>query len=264
MGHKSMKKIVEGGVSFLKNEFLDRGFERAVVGLSGGVDSAVVAILAKMALCLEKSENLKVVLMPSLSSSSESIDDSMELIDKFNLNYEIVPIRPYHKVFLEESGCGQSDVGRIGNFCARLRMATLYDISYAESRLVVGTSNKSELMLGYGTIFGDLAYSINPIGDIYKSDIFELARYIGIPETIVSKSPSADLFVGQSDEGDLGYSYQDIDKVLKDIEMGKDRDALLASGYDSGIIDMIFSRISKNRYKLQSPKIFRVGKSFVH
>jgi NAD+ synthase len=148
---------------------------------------------------------------------------------------------------------------RIGNFSARMRMSILFDISARESSLVLGTSNKSELLLGYGTLFGDLASAINPIGDLYKSEIFEFASYLGVCKSIINKPPSADLWEGQSDEEEIGYSYAQIDAVLRDfVEKRLSRDELLEIGYEKKLVDMLIERIYKNQFKRKPPVIAKI------
>jgi NAD+ synthase len=148
---------------------------------------------------------------------------------------------------------------RIGNFSARMRMSVLYDVSSREKSLVVGTSNRSELLLGYGTIFGDIACAINPIGEIYKSDEFEFARMLGVPESILNKAPSADLWEGQSDEEELGYSYKHMDEVLKVmVDEGKSKDELLKLGFEENLIDRLEYRIKSNAFKGKLPTIAKI------
>ena len=148
---------------------------------------------------------------------------------------------------------------RIGNFSARMRMSVLYDISSREKSLVVGTSNKSELLLGYGTIFGDIACAINPIGEIYKSDEFEFAKLLGVPLSIINKAPSADLWEGQSDEAELGYSYKQMDDVLKLIvDENKSKEELLILGVEEKLIDLLNYRIKSNAFKGKLPTIAKI------
>ena len=239
-------------VKFLQDEVLKTSLKRAVVGLSGGIDSAVVAILAQKAF----KDNLLCILMPSQFSSKESIDDAKELSEKFNIKHEIISIEPMLKAYIDDD---MSNL-RIGNLSARLRMCVLYDISARENALVIGTSNKSELLLGYGTLFGDLASAINPIGDLYKSEIFEFAEYLGVTKNILNKPPSADLWEGQSDEDDLGFSYAEIDKVLKDfVDNRLNKEELLQKGYDKKLCDLVIKKIYQNHFKRKPPIIAKVS-----
>jgi NAD+ synthase len=149
---------------------------------------------------------------------------------------------------------------RLGNFSSRMRMSTIFDISARERALVIGTSNKSELMLGYGTLYGDMACAINPIGDLYKSEIFKLAKYLGISKAIIEKTPSADLWQGQSDEADLGYTYAEIDRALNLLVDEKlSKESILKRGIDKEMLEMIIKRVSNNSFKLEMPKIARIS-----
>lgn len=244
--------VKEQLIQFLKTEVAKTGLSKVTVGLSGGLDSAVVAILCKEAF----GDNLNCVLMPSQFSSLSSTEHAIEVCEKFDIKYEIIPIEPMVTAFLENM---DDDRLRIGNFSARMRMSVLYDVSSREKSLVVGTSNRSELLLGYGTIFGDIACAINPIGEIYKSDEFELARLIGVPESILNKAPSADLWEGQSDEQELGYSYKHMDEVLKVmVDEGKSKEELLALGFEEDLIDILSYRIKANAFKGKLPTIAKI------
>ena len=247
-----IKNIKQNLMSFLKEEVLKTGLKKITLGLSGGLDSAVVAVLCKEVF----DDNLNCVLMPSQFSSKASIDDAIELCKKFDIKYEIVSIEPMLSAYLKNM---QESSLRIGNFSARLRMSVLYDISARENSLVVGTSNKSELLLGYGTIFGDLACALNPIGNIYKSDLFEFAKYLGVNDSIVKKAPSADFYEGQSDEADLGYSYSKIDSLLKKmIDENRSKDELLALGFEDEFIETIKKRVKINEFKRRLPIVAKI------
>ena len=247
-----IKNIKQNLISFLKEEVLKTGLKKVTLGLSGGLDSAVVAVLCKEVF----DDNLNCVLMPSQFSSKASIDDAIELCKKFDIKYEIVSIEPMLSAYLKNM---EENSLRIGNFSARLRMSVLYDISARENSLVVGTSNKSELLLGYGTIFGDLACALNPIGDIYKSDLFEFAKYLGVNDNILKKAPSADFYEGQSDEADLGYSYSKIDSLLKKmIDENRSKDELLALGFEDEFIETIKKRVKINEFKRRLPIIAKI------
>ncbi len=238
-------------VRFLDDEVCKTGLNSVVLGLSGGIDSAVVAVLAHKAF----GDNLLCVKMPSHYSSQSSLDDADELISKFGMRAMTCDISPLLKAYENDT----MNNLRKGNFSARMRMATLFDVSADEGALVLGTSNKSELMLGYGTLFGDLASAVNPIGDLYKSEVFELARYLGVPDSIVSKPPSADLWAGQSDEQELGYSYAELDAALRAyVEERMTKEMLLENGHDPKLVDLIITRIYRNQFKRKMPVIAKL------
>ena len=249
MNWQSIKKQL---ITFLKDEVKKTGLSKVTVGLSGGLDSAVVAVLCQEAF----GSNLKCVLLPSQYSSDNSIEHAKELCAKFNINYEIVEIAPLVNSYLQNM---EHNRLRIGNFSARMRMSVLYDISARDASLVVGTSNKSELLLGYGTIFGDIACAINPIGEMYKSDEFDFARFLGIPDSILTKKPSADLWEGQSDEEELGFTYKQLDDALKlFVDEKRSKEELLKFGFDDQLIELIDYRIKSNAFKGKLPVIAKI------
>lgn len=275
-----MNDFVDSCVFFLQKEFSQRGFKKGVLGLSGGIDSAVVAALGTLAL---GNENLKVLLMPSLSSSSIHFDDALYLAKILNLTPQVIKLENFQSHFAShlgfENNLLKNDLDdkqklRMGNFCSRLRMALLYDYASAENALVLGTSNKSELMLGYGTIFGDLACAINPIGSLYKTQIFALAKHLNLPQNLINKKPSADLFANQSDESDLGYSYEEIDSFLMCFEnlgglQARQKDeqdciqnALESRGFESQMVKSLCTRIWANAFKCTMPSVFAFSNPF--
>jgi NAD+ synthase len=238
-------------IEFLSQEVRKTGLKKVVVGLSGGIDSAVVAVLAHRAF----GDDLLCVKMPSHYSSQSSLDDADELCNVFSLRSEIKSIEPMLRAYETPD---MSPL-RVGNLSARLRMVTLFDISAREGALVLGTSNKSELMLGYGTLHGDLASALNPIGDLYKTEVFELARYLGVPESIISKPPSADLWEGQSDENEIGYPYSDLDRALKRyVEERHTQEEMIAEGENPELVGMIIKRIYQNQFKRRMPIIAKL------
>ncbi len=248
---KDFKLMQEFLVEFLRDEVYKTGLKKVVMGVSGGIDSAVVAVLAKEAF----GDDLLGVMLPSHYSSDDSLGDALKLCEKFDIKYEVYSIEKLLLAYTDE----KISKLRMGNLSARMRMVTLFDISARESALVLGTSNKTELLLGYGTLFGDLASAINPIGDIYKSDIFEFAEFLGVPEPICKKPPSADLWEGQSDEDDLGYTYAAIDEFLEDfIENRLSYQELLAKNYDKHLVDMVRGRIYHNQFKRKMPVIAKL------
>ena len=246
------KDIKEQLITFLKNEVSNAGLQRATVGLSGGLDSAIVAILCKEAF----GANMSCVLMPSHYSSDESIKDAVELCKKFDIDYEVVEIAPMVEAFEKFM---DGDKLRIGNFSARMRMSVLYDVSARDKSLVVGTSNKSAILLGYGTIFGDVACAINPIGEMYKSDEYEFGKFLGVTDTILNKKPSADLWEGQSDEDELGYTYKQMDEVLKKlVDKGISKEELVSNGVEEELVNMLIHRMKSNAFKGKLPTIAKI------
>ncbi len=251
MNYENIKKQM---LNFLENEVANAGLKDVVVGISGGLDSAIVAVLCQEVF----GKRLHGVFLPSHFSSDASIIDAKELCDKFNISYEVVEIAPMVKGYFDH--IKDSTPLRIGNLSARMRMSVLYDISAKYNALVVGTSNKSEILLGYGTLYGDTACAINPIGEMYKSDEYNFAKYLGVPDSIINKKPSADLWEGQSDEEELGYSYKAMDDVLKQlVDDNKTREELISNDVDKALIDMLQYRIKANAFKGRLPKIAKIN-----
>ena len=242
-------------VGFLRNETSRVGYHRVVLGLSGGVDSALVAALAVEAL---GAENVTGVSMPYRASNPRSLEDATTVARALGLRQEVVEITPQVDAYFESFP--DANASRRGNKMARERMTILYDTSERDHSLVLGTSNKTELLLGYGTIFGDMASALNPIGDLYKSQIWQLAAHVGLPDVVVHKAPSADLWEGQSDEQELGFAYAQVDRLLYHaVDMRMGRGELLDHDHDPAFVDSVLRRMRLNQYKRRLPVIAKVS-----
>lgn len=242
-------------VSFIRNEVGKFGFRSVLLGLSGGIDSAVVCELAARAL---GPSNVLGVMMPYRTSSSESLEHARLMVDRLGIAAETVPVTGMVDAYL----AGREDASRLrmGNVMARARMICLYDLSARDGRLVLGTSNKTELLLGYGTMFGDMASAVNPIGDLYKTQLRGLASHLGIPAPIIGKKPSADLWQGQSDEEELGFSYESVDRLLAMmLEERLDMESILASGIDEAFYRRVRGMVVRNQYKRMMPVIAKLS-----
>jgi NAD+ synthase len=242
-------------VGFIQNEVRKVGFERVVLGLSGGVDSSLVATLAAQAL---GPSNVLGVIMPYRSSDPKSRSDALEVVKQLGIEQLEVDISPQIDAYFERFP--DADQKRRGNKMARERMTILYDQSWAWRALVIGTSNKTELLLGYGTIYGDMASAINPIGDLYKTQVWQLADAVGVPTAIVQKAPSADLWAGQSDETELGFQYRLIDQLLYYlVDRRYSVEELKRQGFDGAFITDIVRRVRENQYKRRLPVIAKLS-----
>jgi len=242
-------------VQFLRDESKNAGFHRGVIGVSGGVDSAVSAFLTSEAL---GNENTVGVIMPYRTSNPKSVEDAKTVIDRLGIRSEVVDISSMVDGYCDTWKV--TDKVRRGNIMARMRMIVLYDISARERALVIGTSNKTEIMVGYGTLFGDTASAINPIGDLYKTQVWQLARALGIPQQIVEKIPTADLWEGQSDEEELGFTYARLDALLYHlVDERRNDEELQKLGFDAEFVDRVKTLIQKNQFKRRPPLIAKVS-----
>jgi NAD+ synthase (glutamine-hydrolysing) len=237
-------------VGFLREEFARRGFSRAVVGLSGGVDSALTATLAARAL---GPANVTAVRMPYRTSSDESLAHAQLVIDQLGLDARTVDISPAVDGYL--TSMPDADATRRGNVMARQRMIVLFDHAAALRALPVGTGNKTERLFGYYTWHADDSPPINPIGDLYKSQVWTLARHLGVPDVIVDKPATADLVVGQTDEGDLGIRYARADEILNALLHGLTPYAIEARGFSSDEIAIVQRRLNATHWKRRLPAV---------
>ncbi|HEX2141164.1 MAG TPA: NAD+ synthase [Candidatus Limnocylindria bacterium] len=253
------EQAVQVIVGFIRSQLEQAGFGRLVLGLSGGVDSATVAYLAARAI---GHENLLAVRMPYRSSSPDSDEHARLVVDDLGCPTELVDITPMVDPMLESISCSDERALRVrrGNVMARQRMIVLYDRSAAWDALVIGTSNKTEALLGYGTLFGDMAAALQPIGDLYKSQLRSVAAVLGVPEVILDKPPSADLWPCQTDEGELGATYDDLDRVLYAlVDRRWTVDRCVRAGLDRRLVEWVAGTVARMEYKRQLPPVAKVS-----
>jgi len=247
--------VAELLVRFLREEIGNVGFERGVVGISGGVDSSVTAALAARAL---GPDNVLGVILPYRASNPESEAHARLLADQIGIRVRRVDISAMADGYLAQEKVEERM--RRGNVFARCRMIVLYDLSVEFEGLVVGTSNKTEILLGYTTQWGDAASALNPLGDLYKAQLYQLARHLAIPEPILSKAPSADLFQGQTDEAELGFTYEAADRLLfRMVDERRSRRELEQEGFAPEFIEHIARRIAANQFKRVPPIIAKLS-----
>jgi NAD+ synthase len=240
---------------FIRGQLRQAGFERAVLGLSGGIDSALVAFLTAEAIGAER---LLAVLMPYRTSSPASQGDAEEVVRRLGTASELVDITPMVDGFFGPESDASSL--RRGNFMARQRMAVLYDHSVTWGGLVVGTGNKTESLIGYTTVFGDNACAFNPIGDLYKSQVRQLAAAIGVPNEIIRKAPSADLWPGQTDETEGAFDYPTLDRLLFwRIDKRRSIDEVVALGFAREMVERVDRMVAGAEFKRQVPPIAKLG-----
>jgi NAD+ synthase len=240
---------------FIQGQLRQAGFERLVLGLSGGIDSALVAFLSAEAIGAER---LLCVLMPYRTSSEASLVDARSVVDALGCASEVVEISPMVDAYFAADP--DATPLRRGNFMARQRMAVLYDRSVTWGGLVVGTGNKTESLIGYTTLFGDNACAFNPIGDLYKSQVRQVSLDIGVPEAIIRKAPSADLWPGQTDEAEAGFSYPALDRLLFwRIDKRRSDEEMTGLGFDPALVARVDRMIATSEFKRQVPPIAKLG-----
>ena len=247
-------------VEFIRDEFQRRrGFEQAVVGLSGGVDSALVTFLAAEAL---GAENVTAVRMPYRTSSPESLAHAQLVIDQLKVRSRTVDISAGVDGLVAAIG-GASDPARRGNIMARMRMITLFDLSAELRALPLGTGNKTERLFGYFTWHADDSPPVNPIGDLFKSQVWALARHVGVPDVIVTKPATADLIKGQTDEGDFGISYPKADGILHWLLMGYSTEAIQSRGYTAEEVALVRTRLESTHWKRRLPTVAMLSQTAI-
>jgi len=246
MGIKDIKTTI---VEFIRDYIAKYSSDGAILGLSGGLDSSVVAALAVEAL---GSEKVDAIALPYRTSNPSSLHDAYRIADFIGLDLKIIDITSAVDAVVENRQ--NIDQLRLGNICARMRMIYLYDISAESGKLVLGTGNRTEKLLGYFTLWGDSACAIAPLGDLYKTQERKLAEHIGLPDWIISKTPTADLWRGQTDEDEMGITYETADKILRAMfDENRTHDELIETGFEEKNIDLVITKYRSNQFKRTMP-----------
>lgn len=241
-------------VYFIKDTIYKNNFKNGIVGVSGGIDSAVALALTQRAL---GSQHTFALLMPYKLSSKDSLEDGKKTCEQPEVSYEIIDISPSVDAYFDRFPTDNKVL--LGNKCARERMSLLYDFSARKKALVVGTSNKSEMLIGYSTLYGDSAAAFLPLGDLYKTQVFQLARHLNIPGNIIKKKPSADLWKNQTDEGEIGITYKELDEILYFlIDCRLSEEEIEGAGYSRETIRKIKRMIVNSQYKRTMPPVCKM------
>ena len=241
---------------FIRAQLAQAGFDKVLLGLSGGIDSALVAYLAAEAI---GAQNVLAILMPYKTSSPESRGDAETIVADLGLPSELVDISAIVDGYFDRTRAEATPLRR-GNFMARARMMVLYDHSVTWGGLVIGTGNKTEALIGYSTLWGDSASAFNPIGDLYKSQVRQLSAAIGVPEAVITKAPSADLWPGQTDEAEVGFSYAEVDGILfRLVDRRLSLDEVVADGFERELVQRVDRMVAGSEFKRQVPPIAKIG-----
>lgn len=244
-------KALEQLISFIQNQVAQAGMSRVLLGLSGGLDSALACYLAARAL---GPDHVLAIRMPYKTSAQDSLDHAQLVIEGTGVQHMTFPITDMADGLI--SKCADMSPTRKGNVMARSRMIVLYDQSVVFKGLVMGTGNKTEIFLGYSTIYGDSASAFNPLGGLYKTQVRQLSRALGVPEVIIAKPPSADLWAGQTDEGELGFTYADVDRLLYLLlDRHYTAEQCVAAGFDAGFVAQVLKRMRASEFKRRMPPI---------
>lgn len=249
---EAVRQILTG---FIRSEISRTGFTRAVVNLSGGLDSSLSCYLAAEAM---GAENVLALRLPYKSSAPESLDHAQMVIEALGVQSLTIPITDIADGLIQRF----PDMSRVrqGNIMARLRMIVLYDQTEVFHGLAVGTGNKTEILLGYTTLYGDSACAINPLGDLYKTQIRQLAREIGIPAAIIDKPPTADLWLGQTDEGELGFTYDEVDQLLfLLVDQRYKPEECVQAGFSESFVRAVMDKVRRNHFKRVMPPIAKLS-----
>jgi NAD+ synthase len=241
--------------NFIKSEIQRVGFTRAVINLSGGLDSALSCALAAEAL---GSENVLALRLPYRTSSPDSLEHAQLMIDQYHIPSVTIEITEMvDPLFAHDPEISKQ---RKGNIMARQRMIALYDQSEVFKGLPIGTSNKTEILLGYTTMWGDMASALNPIGDLYKTQVRQLSRAMNIPAAIIDKPPSADLWMGQTDESELGFTYEDVDRLLYLlVDQRYSGQECVEEGFDQNFVNAVTARVRRNQFKRMMPPVAKLS-----
>jgi len=240
---------------FIREELSKSNHTKGILGLSGGLDSTVCAFLAAKAL---KPKNVTALIMPYGKTFNRDVSDARDVVELLGIRSKTIDISPMVDAYYAQHPTGNRIL--IGNKMARERMSILYDYSARKKALILGTSNKTELLLGYGTIHGDMACAVNPLGDLYKTQIRQLADHLNVPKMIRTKAPTAGLWAGQTDEGELGMTYEDIDKLLFQLVDGrKTKKDVLAQGFPRIFTEKVLELIKKSEFKRNLPPIAKLS-----